>query len=730
MFTPPRPPADGARCRAVGSSRRAAGRRVPDPTIKKGIRRVSATEFNVDRGVVDKILENQAELMRQARIVPEQENGKIVGIRLFGVRPDTLLGVLGMENGDRLQTINGFDMTSPGEGARGLRALAHGRPPDGSGQPQGLQHEPRLQHQMNDEAPLLTETRSAPPRSWWCPSRHSSAILSAVALFAVPQPTTTDRRERHGRARRARRRSRSCGPSRRVPARSSDRTRSEPHAPPKPTFSSPSRRSSPRRPSIVFAQRTLSRPGGVVTTLNDGRNEYGCHAAPDDHGRGTPRELAQVRGRGRQARERARAARHDRTWREGPRRHGRRSRSSSRASSSSHATRLQGRASRSRTPTSPSSSASSASSRASASSSAARSATSRRPSTRRRRSRSPRRTRRSSRSSRRTGSRSCRTGASSRSSRPAASRRRPRRPTAPARPRRTRTATSRASIASQHVSADEVSNVLGHFKTKDGDITVYEPGQPPHHHRHGSNIRRMMQIVEDDRRRRRGRPDVDRAHPLRDRPPTSRPHQRALRPQGQRRRRQGGGKAWRRRSARQRRAPRRRSRRRRPHRTRSSSSRPSAPTCASSSSSSASTCRRRARARSTSSRSSTPTRSSSPRRSTRSSAGAGAAAAAPRQTRRHGRHGRRRPSGVFEGRREGQRRQGDELDRRHVVAAGLRAAPRPSSTGSTRRAGRSSSRRSSWISRSTAPNQLGARLPRRRHRPTSAGSGQSLSSAA
>jgi general secretion pathway protein C len=81
--------------------------------IKNGIQKLSETEFKIDRGVVDKILENQAELMRQARIVPEQENGKVVGIRLFGVRPDTLLGTLGMENGDRLEKINGFDMTSP-----------------------------------------------------------------------------------------------------------------------------------------------------------------------------------------------------------------------------------------------------------------------------------------------------------------------------------------------------------------------------------------------------------------------------------------------------------------------------------------------------------------------------------------------------------------------------------------------------------------------------------------
>jgi general secretion pathway protein C len=98
-----------------------------DPAIAKGISKVSATEFNVDRGVVDKILENQADLMRQARIVPEQENGKVVGIRLFGVRPDTLLGVLGMENGDRLQTINGFDMASP---EKALEAYARLRTAD------------------------------------------------------------------------------------------------------------------------------------------------------------------------------------------------------------------------------------------------------------------------------------------------------------------------------------------------------------------------------------------------------------------------------------------------------------------------------------------------------------------------------------------------------------------------------------------------------------------------
>ena len=95
--------------------------------LAKGISKKSATEFDVDRGVVDKILENQAELMRQARIVPEQENGKVVGIRLVNFRPDSLLGTLGMESGDRLEKINGFDMTSP---EKALEAYARLRTAD------------------------------------------------------------------------------------------------------------------------------------------------------------------------------------------------------------------------------------------------------------------------------------------------------------------------------------------------------------------------------------------------------------------------------------------------------------------------------------------------------------------------------------------------------------------------------------------------------------------------
>jgi general secretion pathway protein C len=115
MFMPPPPPAPVASAAPPpmpGGDVPGAPPKIP-ADIEKGIQRVDETNFNIDRMVVDKIIENQAELMKSARIVPESENGKVVGIRLLNIRPDTLLGKLGMVAGDQLRTINGFEMSSP-----------------------------------------------------------------------------------------------------------------------------------------------------------------------------------------------------------------------------------------------------------------------------------------------------------------------------------------------------------------------------------------------------------------------------------------------------------------------------------------------------------------------------------------------------------------------------------------------------------------------------------------
>lgn len=124
LFAPPAPEQPAPAAAAEAKPKDTGG--VPDD-IAKRIQKVSDTEFHVDRAVVDNILENQAQLMRTARIVPEQKDGKVVGIRLFGIRPDTLLGKLGLQNGDRLEAINGFEMASP---EKALEAYARLRTAD------------------------------------------------------------------------------------------------------------------------------------------------------------------------------------------------------------------------------------------------------------------------------------------------------------------------------------------------------------------------------------------------------------------------------------------------------------------------------------------------------------------------------------------------------------------------------------------------------------------------
>lgn len=103
-------PAPRRTSRSRRSRRR--GRQLP-PEMASKIHKVSDTEFNVERSVVDEILENQAQLMRSARIVPEKDGDKVVGIRMFGIRNGTLLDHLGFQNGDRLSSINDFEITDP-----------------------------------------------------------------------------------------------------------------------------------------------------------------------------------------------------------------------------------------------------------------------------------------------------------------------------------------------------------------------------------------------------------------------------------------------------------------------------------------------------------------------------------------------------------------------------------------------------------------------------------------
>lgn len=80
--------------------------------ISSKIHKISDTHIEVERSAIDQILENQADLFKSIRVVPEKDGDKTAGLRLFGVRPDSLLGMVGVENGDQFKSVNGLDLMS------------------------------------------------------------------------------------------------------------------------------------------------------------------------------------------------------------------------------------------------------------------------------------------------------------------------------------------------------------------------------------------------------------------------------------------------------------------------------------------------------------------------------------------------------------------------------------------------------------------------------------------
>jgi general secretion pathway protein C len=87
----------------------------PDPAaeIAANVERLSDSEFKLSRAAFQKLFENAMEVGKHLRLVPESKDGTKVGVRLFGVRPGTWLSALGIQNGDLVHSINGFDCTNP-----------------------------------------------------------------------------------------------------------------------------------------------------------------------------------------------------------------------------------------------------------------------------------------------------------------------------------------------------------------------------------------------------------------------------------------------------------------------------------------------------------------------------------------------------------------------------------------------------------------------------------------
>jgi general secretion pathway protein C len=77
-----------------------------------GIKKIDDTTYEIDRGLVDKVLVNPMAVAKGARVVPSVKNGKANGFKLYAIRPSSVYSKLGLSNGDTIHAINGFELTS------------------------------------------------------------------------------------------------------------------------------------------------------------------------------------------------------------------------------------------------------------------------------------------------------------------------------------------------------------------------------------------------------------------------------------------------------------------------------------------------------------------------------------------------------------------------------------------------------------------------------------------
>ncbi|MBI1947595.1 MAG: hypothetical protein HYS27_18035 [Deltaproteobacteria bacterium] len=89
----------------------------PSPDdLGASIKKTGENSYEVGQGDIDKALNNLSELSTQARIVPAFEGGKTIGFKLFSIRPGSLYSKVGLQNGDVITRINGYEMSSPEKG--------------------------------------------------------------------------------------------------------------------------------------------------------------------------------------------------------------------------------------------------------------------------------------------------------------------------------------------------------------------------------------------------------------------------------------------------------------------------------------------------------------------------------------------------------------------------------------------------------------------------------------
>jgi general secretion pathway protein C len=85
----------------------------PAPGGATGVRQLTDNRYEIERTTLDQTLGDLNKIATQARIVPSFENGQANGFKLFSIQPGSLYSSIGIENGDVVQRVNGYEINSP-----------------------------------------------------------------------------------------------------------------------------------------------------------------------------------------------------------------------------------------------------------------------------------------------------------------------------------------------------------------------------------------------------------------------------------------------------------------------------------------------------------------------------------------------------------------------------------------------------------------------------------------
>ncbi len=83
------------------------------PAPVEGVRQLGDNRYEIQHRLIDNTLSNLNSVATQARIVPSFKNGVANGFKLFSIQPGSLYAAIGVENGDVIQKINGYEINSP-----------------------------------------------------------------------------------------------------------------------------------------------------------------------------------------------------------------------------------------------------------------------------------------------------------------------------------------------------------------------------------------------------------------------------------------------------------------------------------------------------------------------------------------------------------------------------------------------------------------------------------------